>query len=178
MDSASQKVRRPWDNTEKEKRFALLPNQKSEISDSQWRKLIEDWIEAIEALVEPVRGDGNPKPLAQILRSGRPMPMEALGLLAELIDPTEAVFNGKLVTRKSKARVKRESRAHRAFTIAMQVRKVLPTTHSVEDAVAYVAKKNKVSTRWVDELRSPFVKRNKKLWGQERAKIGKKAPRV
>ena len=87
--------RRPWPAPEK--RFALNPNQGTPISDMEWRKLIVKWMVAIESFVEPVAGaKSNPGPLAQLLRSGKPFPLEMMDVFAELIDPKEAVFNGKL----------------------------------------------------------------------------------
>ena len=140
-------IKRPWPAPPE--RFAIDANANIKITDDDWCALIAKWMIAIRALVEPQTGKSDPAILATLLRSETRFPSELMALFAEMIDPEQAAFNGKLVLKRTKAASKREARATQTTKIAMRVTALIRNGSSTEEATMAVADEIGKSQRWV-----------------------------
>jgi hypothetical protein len=125
------------------------------------------WDRAAEALANPPPGEEpDPRPLADLLRRGAAPPPVALLLIAELIDPTIALLDFRLIPKRTNAFGKLTARLGRHLRIARAMRVNLEIERTVENAAVKVAEHLSVSERWVLKVWGPISRTWPKLYGR------------
>jgi hypothetical protein len=100
----------------------------------------DEWLNASSALIATIPPD--PKPMAALLRSEKPVPHGIRDLLAELLDPGEPpLYNVKLTPKRIRTKRKEAELFNRTIGAIAEYDKLRNAGKSANDARAYVAKK-------------------------------------
>jgi hypothetical protein len=134
-------------------------------------KSLEEWNEALDALIDPPKGEkGDPRPLADLLRGGEVPPAEVLGTFAELLDPQTKLFDHKLVVQRTGAFKRLIEGTTRDARLAGLLRKELEIEPNVVTASENVAEREgNLSDDWPRKVWARWKRAWPKVYGREKS---------